>query len=226
MPLDVSEVALQFVLLFLPGITGTLLVHTLTFLDRPPGYLFSFYAVLFGLAAYVVYGLVVGALNQVLDSAVGIAFFDTLNTGVLQVRPSEIAGVTGTAMGLAILISIAVNRGVLHALALGAGVTRQFHEASLWGYMFNRMEGTWVTVRELDHDLAYEGWVAGYSDGVNPNELLLRNAQVFRNSTGDHLYDVPALFLSRSADRLALEFEPGPFPATLMEGDAPVPVND
>jgi hypothetical protein len=48
----------------------------------------------------------------------------------------------------------------------------------------------WVVIRDIQNDLMYQGWVESFSDGLDNNEILLRDVKVFRNSDQDFLYPV------------------------------------
>lgn len=217
MPLGPTEVTVQFVLLFLPGITATWVVHAMTFLRRPPPYLFVLHSVLLGLSSYVVYALILRLVGLFIHGNPRVVFLENLSTAGVTVAPIEVAAATGLGFVLGVVLSVIVERDLVHRLGRGLGITRQFPEERLWGHMFRNITHHWVVARDLDQDLAYEGWLAGYSEGVDPNELLLRDARVFRNSTGRHLYDTAAVFLSRSSSGVTLEFRVWPFLASLKE---------
>jgi hypothetical protein len=53
----------------------------------------------------------------------------------------------------------------------------------------------------------YQGWVESFSDGLDNNEILLRDVKVFRNSDQDFLYPVPGLYICLSKDNLRIEFQ-------------------
>jgi len=64
----------------------------------------------------------------------------------------------------------------------------------------------WVTVRDHENDLIYDGWVQAFSDDSVDAELLLRDVSVYRNSTAEPLYQVGMMYVSRKRDDISLEF--------------------
>lgn len=75
----------------------------------------------------------------------------------------------------------------------------------MWGLLFNSPDLGWVTVRDLGHDLTYEGWVDAFSDTSASAELLLRDVRVFRSSSGAQLYETSRVYLARPSDTLVIE---------------------
>jgi hypothetical protein len=70
-----------------------------------------------------------------------------------------------------------------------------FAERDVWDYVFNTPDPGWITVRDLDHDLMYDGWYWAYSSDAEPRELLLRDVSVYKNGTGERLYQVGAAYI-------------------------------
>jgi hypothetical protein len=62
-----------------------------------------------------------------------------------------------------------------------------------------------VVVRDLDHDLAYDGWVNAFSDTYDANELLLRDVKVYQSSSAQLLYELDSVYLTREKDELTIE---------------------
>ena len=52
----------------------------------------------------------------------------------------------------------------------------------------------------------YEGWVELFSDGSEPDEIFIRDAKIYKNSTGEPMYDTPGLYLPRKKENLRIEF--------------------
>jgi hypothetical protein len=63
-----------------------------------------------------------------------------------------------------------------------------------------------VVVRDVGWDLIYEGWLQAVSDKDEDDEMMLRDVAIFRNSTGELLYEVPGVYLSKKKNALIIEF--------------------
>jgi hypothetical protein len=85
-------------------------------------------------------------------------------------------------------------------------VTNKFGEIDVWSYILNAEIPGWVVIRDLEHDLMYEGWIQASSDSTEKDELFLRDVKVFTNSTAQQLYGVSGLYLPRSRENLTIEF--------------------
>jgi hypothetical protein len=60
--------------------------------------------------------------------------------------------------------------------------------------------------RDHNLNLYYQGWVQAFSESHEENEILLRNVEVFKNDTGELIYSVPGMYITRNKSDLTLEF--------------------
>ncbi|MGM0878098.1 MAG: hypothetical protein ACQEWV_26135 [Bacillota bacterium] len=65
---------------------------------------------------------------------------------------------------LAFLISVGINRKLLHRFAKNLKITKKFGQLDVWSYTFDSPDIGWVIVRDLDKDLMYQGWDEAFSD--------------------------------------------------------------
>lgn len=99
-------------------------------------------------------------------------------------------------------------------------ISKKFGEIDVWGFALNSKAIEWVTVRDLEFNLVYDGWISAFSDdGDNSGELLLRDVEVYRNTTEDFLYKIPALYISREKTKISLEFRGVQFSASSEESN-------
>jgi hypothetical protein len=122
-----------------------------------------------------------------------------------QLARREIALTGVIAIVLGGMSSAVVNHRLVHRAARKVGISRASGELDVWGFMFNSPQVQWVTVRDLAHDLTYFGSVEAFSDTYDQAELLLRDVEVFRSTTGDKLYRASRVYLARPAATLAIE---------------------
>jgi hypothetical protein len=104
-----------------------------------------------------------------------------------------------------LIFSLVSNHKWFSRVARCIGVTKKSGELDVWGFYFNLQEISWVAVRDHKNDLIYEGWVLGFSDNSKEAELLLRDVSVYRNLTGERLYQVGAVYLSLRRDEISIE---------------------
>ena len=118
--------------------------------------------------------------------------------------------VSGLSIPLGFLISLALKEHWLHRVAHRLKVSKKFPNVDVWSFVMDVIEkhkDDWVVIRDLDHDLIYEGRVKAFSDSTDDfDELFLIDAVIYRNSTGTRLYEVPALYVSARHGNKAVEF--------------------
>ena len=84
-------------------------------------------------------------------------------------------------------------------------VSKKYGDVDVWSYVMNMEKQEWFIVRDLQYDIMYEGWIQVFSDSTENDELFMRDVKVYRNSTGDALYETPGLYLPRKREGLTIE---------------------
>ena len=224
MEMELSEFVLRALLLFLPGIICAFVVDALTVhRDRKPFdlILLSF---VFGMAAYFEYWLIVRTtgpwINQhfgnCLESIFGakfptqFIFLNALQDKTKTLSFSEIGFVCLTSFAQGLILSALDTYKIPHRLARALRITRRSGELDVWGFTFNSPNIQFATIRDLKNDLVYDGWIQSFADDAKNSELLLRDVAVFRNSDGNFLYSVGALYLCIEPKNVAIEFRDVP----------------
>lgn len=204
--MEISEVTVRLLLVFFPGIICAMVVDALTVHRERKLWSFVLNSFVLGFTCY----LLTFALWQVLSPG-----HVTIMESLLEVKAKEgkealavveIVVATVLSIPLAFGVSYASNHKLLHRMARGLRVTKKFGDLDVWGYLFNSDIPEWVVVRDLEEDLAYEGWVEAFSDTADDNELFLRDVRVVNNTTGDEIYRVGGLYLARARGKLTIEF--------------------
>lgn len=216
MVLEIPDLAISLLFLFLPGVIAFITVLHLTFLKRPSPFFFSIYSVVLGFIAYLVYtvlAIIAAHAIAVLGGTPGgiqVSFFGTLETGVFRIDVVELIIVSTIAFLQGIAFSYLVNDNTVHKIANTVGLSKQLLQDRPWSVVFNELDSPWVTYRDLTTGLIYEGWVMIYSEDTDPHELLLKDVTVYRNDPDgpevEELYAVKALLISRQPHQASIEF--------------------
>jgi len=87
--------------------------------------------------------------------------------------------------------------------------TERYGDEDVWEY-FQKLPDSqknngWLIVRDLKTDLSYICQISTWSDSGLERELILYDASVYNNSTGEHLYDAQNIYLSRNKDDITIE---------------------
>jgi hypothetical protein len=134
-----------------------------------------------------------------------ITFLRALTDSNVPFSFKEIAFVTVIAILIACIVSVSSRHKLLNRVARLLQITKKFGELDVWGYMLNMKEVIWVTVRDHKNDLIYDGWVQAFSDDSKDAEILLRDVSLYKNSTGEPLYQVGVVYISRNREDISIE---------------------
>jgi len=205
--MDISEFGFRLLLLFLPGILCAYIVDSLTVHSPRQPFCFLLRSFVLGAFSYLIYWAVitlgVAIVPQIFPA--GIIFDKALTDPKVQVSFKEIIYACGSAVFLGGFLTLASRHKWGNRLARWIGLTKKFGELDVWGYMLNSADVEWVTVRDHANDLVFDGWVQAFSDNSRDAELLLRDVSVYRNSTGERLYQLGLLYVSRERETISIE---------------------
>jgi hypothetical protein len=160
--------------------------------------------------SYATYALLLTIFNSFLKFVINtnVIFLGALVDEKAKIDFGEILKVSLLSVVFGFLIATIINRKYLHRFSQKIGITKKFAEIDVWGYLLNSKDDElrWVRVRDTENNLCFEGWVEAFSDTHKNNKLFIRDVIVFKNDTGNQLYNVPGLYISRNPDNLTLEF--------------------
>lgn len=200
-----NDLTVRLALLFLPGIICALIVEKLVPTRAWSTARLALYALVLGLACYMTYALTDAVFAWNWPPTVHLL----KSLGDNQALDfTEIFLATAAAPFVGLMVSLALNDHWLSRFAKAIHVSNEFGDIDVWALTFNSSDLTeaWVTVRDFDHDLAFEGWVDAFAQGYEVNELLLRNVRAYQGSTSKFLYEVDSMYLTRAKNNLTIEF--------------------
>ncbi|MGO9611729.1 MAG: hypothetical protein ACLPX5_01670 [Dissulfurispiraceae bacterium] len=160
-----------------------------------------------GIFSYFLYWFGLKFINQISPDSFSlkVVFLRSLTNSASPFSYREIAIVCVLAICLGVIISATLNHKLWNKLARFSGITKKFGELDVWGYFLNIKEIVWVTVRDHKNNLIYDGWVQAFSDDSKDAELLLRDVSIFKNDSGEFLYQSGAVYLSRNREDISIE---------------------
>ncbi|PES34155.1 DUF6338 family protein [Bacillus thuringiensis] len=205
-----SELTVRLLLIFFPGIISALIVDKLTLHRGREFKEFLLNSFLLGLSSYFLFYMIIG-LNNLIAELRGLVptwklhFLMSLTDRKVPINITEVIIATFIAIILAFLISFSINHKFLHRFAIKMKLSSKFAQLDVWAYVFDSPDIDWITVRDIENDLMYQGWVEAFSDTHDTNELFLRDVIVYKNSTGEELYSVGAMYITGYSNKLILE---------------------
>lgn len=209
MALDISGLVIRIIFLLLPGALASVLYRKLKGRTTRKDWEDVIEIIIFSLLSYIIYALVIYLLNlygawrglEVIAFTSFYAFFDE----AVKVQWHEVLFATLIGVLLSFIASFIYMKRLVNRFGQHIGVTNHFGEEDIWYFFHNVPDVQWVFIRDHKFDLAYRCWIEAYSDPYKERELLLRDADVYVNSTGEFLYQRKAIYLSRKHDELTIE---------------------
>src|ERR1043165_2856370 len=202
--MGLSDLLIRIVFLVSPGIITSLLYRHIRGKTQRRDWEDFLEIFLFSLVDYALYDVLALTLNKIF----GLSFDLTIFTEFLKVSEP----VYGLRIVYAALIGIPIafaasymeEYKIIHKFARWAKATKRLGDEDLWDYLNRSPDIKWVYVHDHKHDLYYYGWIQAWSDPYKEREILLREVDVFKNSTAEFLYKTDVLYLSRSSADLPI----------------------
>ena len=207
------ELTVKLLLLFFPGIVCYLIVDALVVHRERKLHEIFLLSFVYGLLSYVVYALVKALFGLSISATEGlrvppphIAILQSLYIKDSAVDVVEISLVTGVAVVLGIVVSFALNRYWFHDIARHLKITPKFGQPNVWSFALNTNEVKWATIRDMQNNLMFQGYIRAFSDVEDPAEIFLTQVCVYNEKTGERLYEADTMYIARERSNLTIEF--------------------
>jgi len=209
---------IRLMFLALPGVLGSMLFRKLR--GRRPRQNWEAFLefMLFSLAAYAVYGIILELRARLAPSvssvtppdassvaSPGVAALEALLDQTKPLEWGEILYASAIALMLAVVASYLDSYKCIDRFARRIRATNRCGDDDVWDLLQNSPEVDWVFVRDHKLGLLYFAWIGAFSDSEKERELLLQDVRVHSNDTGEFLYATKAMYLSRGKYDLTIE---------------------
>lgn len=183
----------------MPGIIGALIIDVLTTYRKREAYQFIIHAFLLGLSSYGILSLIVFLNNKILEYKKQIptwkvTFFDSLFSTEARISLIEVFFSSLIAIVIAILLVKIINKKLIYTWANKLKISNKHGEDDVWEYLLGSDEVEWISIRDLDHNLVYQGMLRAFSDKDDKRELYLTDVIVYDNQDGDELYKMDHMY--------------------------------
>lgn len=205
--MEINELIIKIGLLFLPGIIAFMVIERLNSSKEIKIFKFIIYSFVLGFVCYGFYNLLLSLIK--LDINYKCYFFSILSQGnIKEIDINEILIVSVIGVLIGYITSYLIRYKVLHKIAHIINASKKFGDLDVWSYIMNSKDedSGWVVIRDIKNDLIYEGWISAFSDGYEKDEIFLKFVKVYRNSTGEFHYKVPAIYIPTKKENLIFEF--------------------
>ena len=216
--MELTDLTVRLLLIFLPGIICYLVVDSLTVHRVRQTHEILIFSYIYGFLSYFSYGLLLLALATrfsanrpwvVLKSpkSLDLSVLRWLSDAKVSLDFLEIVCVTVMSLVLAYILSYCDRKKILHTIAQRTGASKKFGEPDVWNFAFNLNNARWCTVRDFNNKLMFQGYIRAFSDVGESAELLLTDVTVYNESTGELCYQADRMYLSRKKDDLTIQFQ-------------------
>ena len=157
---------------------------------------------LFGVISYAVVGLVYAKIGR---------SFDLLDLTAKQWKFASALDELAWALFAAFILSLLWIAGRTHKIITRAlnyfRISNHVADQDIWEFMSNSdtPKIKFAYIRDYKNQLIYSGYVRAYSETEKVRELAMYDVVVYKE-TGDELYSVPYLYISRDPSSITLEF--------------------
>ena len=204
--MELSEFTLRIILLFIPGVISFIIIDKLTIHKESKAHNILIISLILGFICYIFYYLGISLAGRFWEINRKCLFFDALSNKEVKLDYKEIAVVSGLSIIIGFVFTFLINYKVLYRIAHRLKISNKPGDIDVWSYIMNSRAPEWVVIRDIENDLMYQGWIEAFSDGIDDDELFLRDVKVFRNSTAAELYEIPGLYLPRKRENIVVEF--------------------
>lgn len=210
--MSVDVLTLRMAFLLLPGIVAYGIIAALAPQRDRTNTVIAILVIMLGLISYAL----VAVVGQVLPAGwakaldvptLPLIFRTEAFTPSTPINFVEIIYGALIAALLGVALSVNINYSLLIRLCRLLRLTNRHGDADTWSFLFNsRSVKGWVTVRNWENNIVYDGYVEAFSAGKQDRELILSRVKIYNNMTGAEVDSVPVLYLSFPKDKVALEF--------------------
>lgn len=210
--MTIDATLLRILILLLPGLTGRLFFQRLKANSHRTAWQAFVEVFLFAFASYIVAGLLLSLVAPIASSdnsnrllQVGSQNIDAIYKEDSQIDWPELYVAILVSVLVAILVAWVHNRKLMNRFGRWVGITQSFGDDDVWEYIHNSPDIDWVYLRDKRQGLTYYGQISSYSDSYQPREIMMSNVVAYDNTTGEELYIVDGVYLSRATEEITIE---------------------
>lgn len=178
-------------------------MDTLTTHRKRQTYQFILHSYLLGVASYgllifVVYvnNFFVKINNQ--TPTWEVTFLSSLLNSKENIKVSEVLYASLIGIGLSLIIVVIINRKYFYKFANYMNISNKHGEDDVWDYLFGSNDVEWITLRDYESNLIYQGAVSSYSQKDDKRELILSQVKVYKEKNEElkELYEKDFIYFS------------------------------
>lgn len=202
--MQLSDFTFRLILVFLPGIIAFIIIDNLTIHKETKIHHWFVYPLLLGFLSYLPWYIIVKGVQLTYGVNLPFQFIASITDTKAQVNFSEVIIASLMAVIWGFLITKAITERYLFRFASKFNISKKFPEIDAWDNFNNIFDPEWITVRDLEKGLSFQGRLISSSDATDRDGIVLTDVKV-HDAYGDFLYYVPVIYIPRKMDNLLVE---------------------
>lgn len=186
--MDISELTLKLILLFIPGITAILIIDLFTNHTKKDLKYFLLHSYLLSICSYLIHSIFFKKNS----------FFENILKPTIKIDLTEILQVSVVGIILGIVMTYIINYKVLYHIGFKIKLSKKFGDGEVWEKVVSEGDTSWVTIRVQESGLVYLGKILDFSDSHEKRELVLTDVDVYSDS-GDYFHSQEKIYFDFSA---------------------------
>ena len=181
--MDITELTLKILLLFIPGIVAILIIDMFTNHLKKDLKYFLFHSYLLSVGSYLIYSLFFRKntfLESILEPSTTIDMNEILQVSIIGIL-------------LGVIITYIINSKVLYNIGFKIKLSKKFGDGEVWESVVSDGNTSWVTIRDRESGLVYLGRIIHYSDSHKKRELVLSEVDIYSDD-GDYFHSQEKIY--------------------------------
>lgn len=209
--MTITNLTVKLLILFLPGAIAAIVVDKLTVHEKWTPFEFSIHSLILGFLSYMLHQIILYIyafltyIPNVRNNYKQLNFWSCLFDDKINISFTEIIYTLVFSIIVGFIVSALVQHKVLSKLAKQLKVSTKFGDENLYSYLLNSPDVSWVTIRDKEQGVTYQGQIDSFSENESIREIALRNVKVFTYDTSELCYEVPSMYFSFNQDNIRLE---------------------
>jgi hypothetical protein len=208
-----NQLVVSLIVILLPGIIATIISDKVAAHSKWDSFKFSLYSLILGIISYAFLQLIYYSWDILLTTYfhldkiiwTHLRMWNNAMSAQSDLSAWEICWASVLSMPVALIASSVINYKFFTRFAQRYKLSYKYGDENLYSYYLSAKEIEWVTVRDSEKNLTYEGKVAFHSENDKIQEIVLSQVSVYRYEDSTLLYSLPTIYLSRDAGKFTIE---------------------
>jgi len=204
--MDISILLIRVIFILIPGLVCNRLYRTLKGDPNQKDWEDFIDILFFSLLSYAIYWLAIEFITVFGYSFQRPTMFQATFDDSTPINLLEVGITTLIAMVVAVVAGYMYRFRVVNRVEFTIGAGHRFGGGGVWNIYQRNFAMSWVFVRDHKLDLIYFCKIVLYSDDETAvKELVLKEVDVYSNTTGDFLYSSKIVYLARDSQDITIE---------------------